>query len=122
MNEQQTRELAKQYRERAAIMEAAKWVDGECVNLLARFVDVTGERTRFSNAHDPVWDFETNEYRIFVPDVIRYYAWWDNHPSGEFETFEEAQQFALRNNDRLILKVTTKPDGTKTAEFIEVGK
>jgi hypothetical protein len=121
MNEQQTRELAKQYRERAAIMEASKWVDGECVNLVARHV--LCEHHPWQSVCSPCWSFKDYEYRIVEPDEVRYYAWKNGMPysNTQWNTLSAASLFCRQEHCTDILKVTTKPDGTKDAEFIEVG-
>jgi hypothetical protein len=123
MNEQQTRELAKQYRERAVIMEAAKWVDGKCVNIESR-------RLRYDfgvewlQTNYPCWDFESFKYRIVEPDEVSYYAWKNGIPYGKtkWNILNSVREFCRQEHCTDILKVTTKPDGTKDAEFIEVGK
>jgi hypothetical protein len=122
MNEQQTRELANQYRERAVIMEAAKWVDGLCVNVQVR--PLHGDSQCWKHTDSPVWDFEYYEYRIVKPDEVRYYAWRDGTPysAPTWKTIELARSYCRHANCDGILKVTTKPDGKKDAEFIEVGK
>ena len=120
MNEQQTRELAKQYRERAAIMEAAKWVYGDCVNVQMRSYSGGGWLAN----HAPDWSWAFVEYRIVEPDEVTYYAWRDDTPysAPTWKTIELARNYCRTANCDRILKVTTKPDGKKTAEFIEVGE
>jgi hypothetical protein len=123
MNEQQTRELAKQYRERAAIMEAAKWVDGKCVNIDSRRLrDNFG--VEWFRTNNPCWYFEDYEYRIVEPDEVMYYAWINGVPysNTKWDTLNSVREFCRKKHCTDILKVTTKPDGTKDAEFIEVGK
>jgi hypothetical protein len=129
MNEQQTRELAKQYRERAAIMEASKWVDGKCLNIDSRRL-----RNNFGvewfRTNNPCWYFEDYEYRVVEPDEVTYHIWTEKQYLGEthprlyanHKTLENAKQNAVENGDKVILKVTTKPDSTKYVEFIEVGE
>jgi len=123
MNEQQTRELAKQYRERAAIMEASVWVDGKCVNVETMHKKSLGNW--FANV-SPDWDFEHFEYRIIEPDDVMYFV-MDEYGTRERSAnlqiaIDAARRIPKSDGAANVLKVTTKPDGTKTAEFIEVGK
>jgi hypothetical protein len=122
MNEQQTKELAKQYQDRAAIMEASEWVDGLCVNVQVR--PLHGDSQCWKYTDGPVWDFKNYEYRIVEPDEVRYHAWRNDCAviNIGFATLENVSKFCEKQSCTHILKVTTKPDGTKDAEFIEVGK
>lgn len=119
MNEQQTRELAKQYRERAAIMEASKWVDGICVN-----VEVKVDHRDWQATKQPIWYWKDYEYRIVEPDEVRYYAWKNEgvFSNTALDSLNLVKEYCRQHRCNLILKVTTKPDGTKGAEFIAVGK